>query len=192
MRAHEHGSATAHELPEDVLQQSRGLGVEPDHRLVDDDALGAMDQRARDDQLLAHAVAVRLDQLVLPARQLEYFQQLRDAPLDVVASEQHAPLRGTENAGDHPQRRGLAGAVGPEAAVQDAAGDVQADVVDGDEAAVEFGEVFQADHSTSSLSRPTSGTSSTCRASPPAAIRRCAASAGNWSNVGSAAVQSFR
>src|SRR2546430_12578879 len=49
--AHEHGAAPAHELAEDVLEQSRRLRVEPDHGLVHHDVLGPMDQRARDDQL---------------------------------------------------------------------------------------------------------------------------------------------
>ena len=40
--------------------------------------------------------------------------------------------------------------------------------------------------------RPISGTSSTCRAKPPIANRRCAASAGYWSNVGSTATHSPR
>src|SRR5438105_5770190 len=82
--AHEHGAAPARELPENVLQQSRRLRVEPDHRLVHHDVLGPMDQRARDDQLLAHPVAVRLDQLVLPARQLEHLEQLGDPPVHGV------------------------------------------------------------------------------------------------------------
>src|SRR2546422_5488894 len=51
------------------------------------DVLRPVDQRARDDQLLAHPVAVGLDQLVLPARQLEHLEQLGEAPLD--RSEEH-------------------------------------------------------------------------------------------------------
>src|SRR2546422_5207603 len=39
------------------------------------DVLRPVDQRARDDQLLAHPVAVGLDQLVLPARQLEHLER---------------------------------------------------------------------------------------------------------------------
>ena len=181
-------------------------------------------------------MAVGLDQLILPARQLEHFQQFGDAAfdavaflsvqsgdepqklragelvvhegavgdepephlgrqridVDVVAAQQHASLRGPQDPGDHPERRRLAGPVRPKAAVEDAARHVQADVVHRDEAAVELGQVLQADHSTSSFSRPISGTSSTCRASPPMAIGTCAASAGNWSNVGSTATQSVR
>ncbi len=180
--------------------------------------------------------AVGLDQLVLPARQLEHLEQLGDAALDdiaflsikpgneaqelgagelvvherpvgneaephlggerigvhVVAAEQDAALCRSQNAGDHAQRRRLAGAVRAKASVEDAAGDVEADVVNRDEAAVELGQVFQTDHRTSSLSRPISGTSSTCRASPPTASRTCAASAGNWSKTGSIATQSLR
>src|SRR5437762_39800 len=236
VRAHQYGAAATNELPENVLEQSRRFGVQPNHRLVDDDAFGAVNEGARDDQLLPHAMAVSLDQLVLPARQLEHLEELGDAALDdvaflsiqsrhetqelgagefvvhersirnksephlggervdvhVVAAEEHAALRRPQNAGDHPQRGRLARAVGAEASVQHTAGDVEADVVDGDEAAVELGQILQTDHRTSSLSRPISGTSSTCRASPPTASRTCAASAGNWSNSGSMATQSPR
>src|SRR5206468_9270628 len=96
-----------------------------------------------------------------------------------VATEQYAPLRGTQNAGDHPERRRLARAVGAEAAVHHAARDVEADVVDRDEAAVHLCQILQPDHRTSSLSRQMSGTSSICRARPPMATGRCAASAGD-------------
>ena len=71
-----------HELPEEVLEEARALGVEADHRLVDHDHLRAVHQRARDDQLLAHAVAVGLGELALPGRQLEQLEQLVDAALD--------------------------------------------------------------------------------------------------------------
>jgi len=223
VRAHEHGAAAIDELPEDVLEESRRFGIEPDHRFIDDDAFGAVNQRARDDELLAHAVAVRLDQLVFPARQLEDFEELRDTPLDdvpllpvqacdepqelragelvvderpvrdeaephlggeripvdVVAAEQDAALRRPQNSGDHAQRRRLARAIGTETAVEHAARDMEADVVDRDEAAVKLGEILQTDHSTSSFSRPMSGTSSTCRASPPITMGSRDASAGN-------------
>src|SRR5213596_1311137 len=82
--AHEHGTAALHELAEDVLQQSRRLGVEAHHGLVHDDALRPVDEGARDDQLLAHSVTVGFYQLVLPAVQLEHVEQLSDPPLDGV------------------------------------------------------------------------------------------------------------
>src|SRR6266704_2787982 len=61
VRAHEHGAAAADELTENVLQQPRRLGVEAHHGLVHDDALRPVDEGARDNQLLAHAVTVGFD-----------------------------------------------------------------------------------------------------------------------------------
>ncbi len=236
VRAHQHGAAARHELAEDVLEEPRRLWIEPHHRLVHHDALRAMDQRARDDQLLAHPVAVGFHQLVLPVRQLEHVQQLGDSTLDrvaflavqrrheaqelgpgelvvderpvwneaearlgrdrvhlhVVAAQEHPAVGGAQDTGDHPERRSLARAVRAEASVQHTLRDVERDVVDGDEAAVVFGQVLQSDHSTSRVRPPIRGRSSAWRASAPALKRRCAASAGNWPNVGSTATQSPR
>src|SRR6266566_880634 len=234
--AHEHGTVALHELAEDVLQQSRRLGVEAHHGLVHDDALRPVDEGARDDQLLAHAVTVGFYQLVLPAGQLEHVEQLGDAPLDgvpfltvqrgheaqeldpgelvvherpigneaeshlggdrvrmhVVATQEHPAVGGAQDAGDHPQRRGLPCAVRAEASVQHTLWDVERDIIDGDEAAVMLGQPLQLDHSTSSLMRPIRRTSSACWARPPMLNRTCAAPAGNSSSIGSTATQSPR
>jgi hypothetical protein len=79
--AHEHRSTPIHELAEQVLQQSRALGIEPHHGLIHHDQLRAVHQGAADDQLLPHAVAVRFGELVLPGAEIEDLQQLVDAPL---------------------------------------------------------------------------------------------------------------
>src|SRR3954468_23132636 len=52
MGGHHDGVAAPHVLPEQVLEDARRLGVETDHRLVDDDHLGTMNESAGDDQLL--------------------------------------------------------------------------------------------------------------------------------------------
>ncbi len=152
-----------------------------------------MHQGAGDDELLAHAVAVGLDQLVLPCRQLEQVEQLVDPFLDrcpvlavepgdeaeelpageflvderairdepepglgrhrggqqIVATQPDAAGRGSEDAGDHPERRGLPGAVGAEETEQLAARDVQLDVVHGGEPAILLGQSFEFDHQVS-------------------------------------------
>jgi hypothetical protein len=82
VRAHEDGAATLGELLEEILQQSRALRVEADHRLVHHDHLGLMNQCARDDELLPHAMAVRLGELVLPGREVEEPEQFVHPPLD--------------------------------------------------------------------------------------------------------------
>ena len=67
------------------LRILRRLRIEPDHRLVDDDDVRTVHERARDDELLPHAVAVALDQLVAPFLEIEQRQQLARAVLDLVA-----------------------------------------------------------------------------------------------------------
>src|SRR5689334_166904 len=69
-------------LAEEILEDLRGFGVETDHRLIDDDDFGAVYERARDDQLLTHSVAVALDQLVAPLLEIEQCQQLPRAVFD--------------------------------------------------------------------------------------------------------------
>jgi hypothetical protein len=80
--AHQDGAAPLDELAEELLEQPGTLRVEPYHGLVHDDHLGPVHQRAGDDELLPHAVAVGLGQLILPAGELEQLQQLVDTPLD--------------------------------------------------------------------------------------------------------------
>src|SRR5438034_3521406 len=70
-------------LAEQVLENARGLRIETHHRLVHDDHLGTMHERARDDEFLPHAVAVALDQLLTPLLEVEQREQLPGTVLDV-------------------------------------------------------------------------------------------------------------
>jgi hypothetical protein len=172
-------------LAEQVLEDARRLGIEPDHRFVDDDHLGAVHEGTRDDQLLPHAVAVALHQLVAPRLEVEQREQLarpmlhlgarliieasheaqefcarellvnegavgNEAELhlrahgiarQVHAGNRDAPAGGTQDAGDHAQRRRLSGAVRTEEAKQLAARHLERDPVDGREASVALGEL---------------------------------------------------
>src|SRR4051812_26462008 len=145
-----------------------------------------MDERARDDQLLAHTVAVALDELVGPILEIEEGHELATAVLDLgtilsvksshEAQELHArellvderPVRNEselrfrgerilvevdagemdgsgrrlENAGDHPKRGRLAGAIGPEESEQLAIRDTEIYGIDGRERAVILREIF--------------------------------------------------
>ena len=83
VRAHHDRVAAARVLAEQILEDLRRLRVEPDHRLVHDDHFGPVHERARDDQLLPHAVAVALDELVAPILEIEQRQQLARAMLDL-------------------------------------------------------------------------------------------------------------
>ena len=83
VRRHHDRVAATRVLAEQILEDARRLGIEPDHRLVDDDHLGPMHERARDDQLLPHAVAVALHQLVAPLLEVEQREQLARAVLDL-------------------------------------------------------------------------------------------------------------
>ena len=188
--AHHDRVAAPRVLAEQILEDPRRLRVESDHRLVDDDHLRPMHERTRDDQLLAHAVAVALHQLVAPILEIEQRQQLPRAMLhlgaflivqagheaqelragqllidewavgnesepllrtDRIGEKIHAgdgdlSVRRTQDAGDHAQRRGLAGTIGSEKAEQLAAGHFEVDRVHRGEAAVALGEPAKADH----------------------------------------------
>src|SRR5438105_6368692 len=85
VRRHHYGMAASDVLAEQVLENPRRLRVEPHHRLVDDDDLWSMDERAGDDQLLAHPVTVALHQLVGPLLQIEQSHQLASTMLDLVS-----------------------------------------------------------------------------------------------------------
>src|ERR1019366_5661981 len=85
MGAHQHRPAPFDKAPEDLLEESDALGIEADHRFINDDDLRAMHQCARDDQFLAHAMTVRFGELMLPARQLEQLEQLIEAALHLRA-----------------------------------------------------------------------------------------------------------
>src|SRR2546426_6712994 len=71
--------------------------------------------------------------------------------MHVVATQEHPAVGGAQDAGDHPQRRGLPCAVRAKASVQHTLWDVERDSIDGDEAAVMLGQPLQLNHSTSSL-----------------------------------------
>ena len=85
VRRHHDRVAAMRVFAKEILENARRLRIETDHRLVDDDDLGAMHERARDDQLLPHAVAVALDQLVAPLLEIEQREQLARAMLDLRA-----------------------------------------------------------------------------------------------------------
>src|SRR5204863_9323316 len=63
-------------LAEELLQNLRGLWIEADHGLIYDDDFRPMHERAGDDQLLPHAMAVALDELVPPLLEIEQREQL--------------------------------------------------------------------------------------------------------------------
>ena len=63
-------------------ERARCLRIEAHHRIIDDDHLGLVDERARDDELLPHAVAVALHQLVTPFLEVEECEQLSPATFD--------------------------------------------------------------------------------------------------------------
>src|ERR1044072_4611228 len=85
MRRHHDRVTTVRVLAEEILQDARSLRVQPDHGLIHDDDFRAMHEGARDDQLLPHAVAVALDQLVAPLLEIEQGEQLARAMLDMIA-----------------------------------------------------------------------------------------------------------
>ena len=85
VRGHHDGVAAPHVLAEQILENSRRLRIESNHRLVDHDHFRPVDERAGDDELLPHAVAVALDQLVGPLLEIEQRHQLAPAVLDLVA-----------------------------------------------------------------------------------------------------------
>src|SRR5438132_12206313 len=76
--------AASHVFAEQILENSRRLWIESHHRLVDDNHVRLVNKSARDDELLSHAVAVTLDQLVAPLFQIEQRQQLSAPMLDVL------------------------------------------------------------------------------------------------------------
>ena len=68
---------------EKIFEYARRFRIEADHRLVDHDHFRAMHKRARDDQLLAHAMAVALHELVRPLLEVEQREQLSRSVLDL-------------------------------------------------------------------------------------------------------------
>src|SRR5688572_1900471 len=86
VRRHHDRVTAARVFAKEILQHLRRLRIEPDHGLVDDDHLGTVEKRARDDELLPHAVAVALHQLILPFEQVEEGEELTQSPLHRLAA----------------------------------------------------------------------------------------------------------
>src|SRR5207248_4216042 len=76
VRRHHDRVAAACILSKQILEDLCRLWIQSHHRLVDDDDVGAMHERARDDELLPHAMAVALDQLVAPFLEVEQRKEL--------------------------------------------------------------------------------------------------------------------
>ena len=76
VRAHQDRDAVLAHAAEDVLDQPRAARVEADHRLVDQHRPRPVQERRAHHQPLLHAVREALDQLVLPARELEELEHL--------------------------------------------------------------------------------------------------------------------
>ena len=55
MRGHDDGAAGGDALAQDVLDQAGGAGIEPGERLIEDDELGIVHQRAGERHFLPHA-----------------------------------------------------------------------------------------------------------------------------------------
>ena len=85
VRAHQNRDAVLAHAPEDALDELRAARIESDHRLVDEHRLRAMQERRAHDEPLLHAVRKALDQLVLPAAELEQIEHLPHALVQAVA-----------------------------------------------------------------------------------------------------------
>ena len=72
--------AGVRELPDDDAQLARPDWIEPDGRLVEEQDLWIVEQSSREVQALLHAAGVQLHPVLLPAREVEPFQQLGDPP----------------------------------------------------------------------------------------------------------------
>src|SRR6185436_7710248 len=83
VRGHNNRVPASRVLAEQVLERASRLGIETHHRLIHDDHFGLVHERARYDELLAHAVAVALDQLVTPLLEIEECQQLAATTFDL-------------------------------------------------------------------------------------------------------------
>src|SRR5438477_11474039 len=70
VRRHHDGVAAPHIFAKQILEDSRRLWIQSYHRFVDDNYLGPMNEGARYNQLLPHAVAVAFDELIGPLLQI--------------------------------------------------------------------------------------------------------------------------
>ncbi len=85
VRAHENRDAVLAHALEDALDELRAARIQPDHRLVDEHRLRPMQKRRTHDEPLLHAVREALDQLVLPAAELEEVEHLAHPLAQAVA-----------------------------------------------------------------------------------------------------------
>ena len=190
VRAHENRDAVLAHPPEHALDELRAARIESDHRLVHEHGLRPMQERRAHDEPLLHAVREALDQLVLPAAELEQVEHLAHALVqavavhaveagvkaqkfsrgqlfvdvgpvgneaerrlrgfrmrrEIVAVDDDAPGRRLQQAGNHPDRRGLSRAVRSEKAVNLSGIHVEIDAVDGRERAVLFPQILNGNH----------------------------------------------
>ena len=75
------------QLAQDILDQARGLRVQPHGRLIEHEHPGIVHQRRGQGGLLLHAVTVGIDRIVCRSGQVEHAQQLIDAARRLVAVE---------------------------------------------------------------------------------------------------------
>ena len=90
MRGHDDGAAGGDALAQHVLNQAGGAGVEAGERLVEDDQLGIVHQRAGERHLLPHAAGKSLAALMcvrLEAEPADQFARARFRRLRVDAPE---------------------------------------------------------------------------------------------------------
>ena len=73
-------------VPEDVLDEAGAAGVEADHGLVHEHGARAMQEGRAHDEALLHAVREALDQLALPAAELEQVRASRCARASTSAA----------------------------------------------------------------------------------------------------------
>jgi hypothetical protein len=78
-------AALVHEGLKEVLEEPSRSRIQAHHGLVHDDELGLVDERRGDEELLAHAVRIALDELVTPLTESEQVQQSLPATLGLRA-----------------------------------------------------------------------------------------------------------
>src|SRR6266542_659278 len=83
VRRHHDRVTAARVLAEQILEDACRFRIQSDHWLVNNDHVRLVNERAGDDQLLPHSVAVALDQLVAPFVEIEQRQQLPASAIDV-------------------------------------------------------------------------------------------------------------
>jgi hypothetical protein len=76
--AEEDRASLSRQAGDQLLDDERGVGVEPAERLVEKENFGAMHQRRRDEHFLLHALRVVAQSLIAGARQIDAFEELVD------------------------------------------------------------------------------------------------------------------